>query len=87
MEVFLEKAELFIRSVCVLHNFIINENKNGDEAFLREGATEPRIENLSNLTCNVAIRPTACALEVRQKFTDYFTSLVRTIQWQNNYVQ
>jgi hypothetical protein len=40
-----------------LHIFIIKENMNGDEALLRE-TTEPRLEDLGNLTRDVTIRPT-----------------------------
>jgi hypothetical protein len=41
MEVSIQEAELLIKSVCILHDFIIKENKNGDEVLLREGAREP----------------------------------------------
>jgi hypothetical protein len=59
-----EKAELFIRSVCLLHTFIIKENMNGDEALLR-GAINARLEDPGNLTRDVAVRLTTRALDFR----------------------
>lgn len=67
-------AELFMRNVCVMHNFIINEN--GDEALLQEGATEMRTEDLANVSCYVALRLTTCVLDVRQKLSNYSLPLL-----------
>jgi hypothetical protein len=68
-----EKAELFIRSVCDLHNFITEENRNGDALLQR--TAEAVIEDHNNLTDNVAIRPTTCTLDVRNLQTVLFPLL------------
>jgi hypothetical protein len=75
MKVSTEKAELFTRSVYVLHSFMIKENKN--EVFLQEEATEFK----------VAMRPITCDFDAMQQFIHNLTSPVRIIQLQNYYVQ
>jgi hypothetical protein len=60
MNVSLEKAESFVRGVCVLHNFIIKQNWKLS-SFMGKG-TEPRTEDIGNVTCNLAITPSAPAL-------------------------
>jgi hypothetical protein len=79
MEVTAQKTELFIRSVCVLHNFIIKENRNGEEA-LSQCLAEAMTEDHNNYMCNVANVPTTCAPDVRHKFDNYFISPVRALQ-------
>jgi hypothetical protein len=55
IDVFAQTAQLLVTNACVLHNFIMKQNSNGDEAVLPEGATDTRAEDISNVT----IRPIA----------------------------
>jgi hypothetical protein len=74
MEVTAQKTELFIRSVCVLHNFIIKEKGNGEER-LSQCTAEAMTEDHNNYMCNVANRPTTCAPDVRHTSDNYLVPL------------
>ena len=62
IEVPTEKAELFTRTVCILHNFKITGRRNGNCTLLSERSTEPRTEDRSHVTHNMALRPTVVLL-------------------------
>lgn len=62
VEVPTEKAELFTRTACDLHNFIITGRRNGNCTLLSERSTEPRTEDCSHVTHNVALKPTVVLL-------------------------
>jgi hypothetical protein len=62
IEVPTEKAEPFTRTACDLHNFIITRRRNGNCTILSERSTEPRTEDHSHVTHNVALRPTVVLL-------------------------
>jgi hypothetical protein len=69
-----------------LHNFVIKGNRNGDDAVLQRAA-ESMTEDHSHLTGNEEIGLTTPALDVRQKFSNYFLSPVGELKWQNNHMQ
>jgi hypothetical protein len=62
IEVPTEKAELFTRTACNLHNFIITGMRNVKRTLLSERSTEPRTEDHSHVTRNEALRPTVVLL-------------------------
>jgi hypothetical protein len=53
MEFFVERAELSVTNAGELHNFIMEKNK-WAETVLPEGATDPRAEDITDVTNGVA---------------------------------
>lgn len=51
---FVEMVELFVTNAGELRNFIMKKKQQWGEAVLPEGATDPRAEDISNVTNDVA---------------------------------
>lgn len=73
-----------VKAVCVLHNFILN---NEQHRLLSPERTEERDKRTTTLTmpdvrCNR--RPTDGAMEVRNRFMNYFVSPLGAVPWQKD---
>ena len=82
----LEKADILVKAICVLHNMIIDkEGLSLDELLLLNGKKISDKFSCSNSQpCPAYVRnPTRYAVSIRESFMEYFNSPEGAVSWQN----
>jgi hypothetical protein len=74
-------VEDYVKATCVLHNFLDDCEMDLFENELESGETGLR--NIASMGSN---HSAASAHEIRQAFTDYFTSQAGYVHWQSNVI-
>nr|CAH7732150.1 unnamed protein product [Callosobruchus chinensis]CAH7765597.1 unnamed protein product [Callosobruchus chinensis] len=72
MEVSVKSVTLIVKTCCILHNFLRDNNMDKDYIELLE-PPEPRMEAFENMIPNTR-RATGTAFDIRQKFVNHFNN-------------
>lgn len=73
-----------IKSVCILHNFILNNEPHRMKIVDSEESWTSPTQNMGRAETVLNRRPSNKAMEVRDKFTTYFVSPTGSVPWQNS---
>lgn len=83
MLVFPEKASIIVKACCLLHNIIMDR-----EGVLSEIQDELQLETTQTarqITSRPINRVYTAAMDIREKFMNYFNSDIGSVPWQNMY--
>jgi len=84
MLVFPEKATIITKACCILHNIIMDKegapSEIHDELQLQTTQTVAKSQITSR-----PIRASTAAMDIREKFMNYFNSDIGAVPWQNMY--
>jgi hypothetical protein len=85
MLVFPEKATIITKACCILHNIIMDKegapSEIQDELQLQTTQTVAQ----SQITSKPINRSSTAAMDIREKFMNYFNSDIGSVPWQNMY--
>lgn len=85
MLVFPEKATIITKACCILHNIIMDKegapSEIQDELQLQTTQTVAQ----SQITSRPINRASTAAMDIREKFMNYFNSDIGAVPWQNMY--
>lgn len=88
MEVNVSFASLITVTCCILHNFLITEKHNDEDAHSANNyETMNSRQSPSNDHSVRYARPTKRAMDVHNSFADWFVSPAREVPWQYEYIK
>lgn len=76
-----DKTITIVKAICVLHNFI----KLNEKSYFADVTNNFEITEAEENTISCCNRSSNTALQVRSKFTNYFTSNEGSVPWQSKY--
>jgi hypothetical protein len=85
MLVFPEKATIITKAYCILHNLIMD--KEGVPTEIQDELQLQTIQTVTQnqLTSRPINRASTAAMDIREKFMNYFNSDIGSVPWQNMY--